>query len=68
MILLIGGGVVGVRIGYVKFGFWGAVIGLPLGVTTGLIVSCLIAFLLNTLLPKRPDTKGQAHEETVRIK
>lgn len=55
--LWIGGVVIGVRVGYLHFGFWGAVIGLPLGFATGLLVSCGIAFLLNTFLPKPRATK-----------
>ena len=55
--LLIGGGAIGVRLGYVQFGFWGAVIGLPLGLATGLLVSCGIAFLLNTFLPNQAIRK-----------
>ena len=57
MTLWIGGGVFGVRLGYVQFGFWGAVIGLPLGFAIGLLVSCGIAFLLNTFFPKPRDAK-----------
>jgi hypothetical protein len=56
--LLIGGGAVGVRAGYVQFGFWGSVIGLPLGLAAGLLVSCVIAFFLNIYLRKRRDTKS----------
>ena len=55
--LLIGGGAIGVRAGYVQFEFWGSVIGLPLGLAAGLLVSCGIAFLLNKFLPKPRATK-----------
>lgn len=61
--LLIGGGVFGVRVGYVWSGFWGAVVGLPLGLAMGLLVSCGIAFLLNTFLPKPRNTKDESFED-----
>jgi len=57
MVLLIGGGVIGGRVGYVELGLLGAVIGLLFGLATGLLVAYGIAFLLKTFLSKRHKTK-----------
>ena len=57
MVLLIGGGVIGGRVGYEQFGLLGSAIGLLLGLATGLSISCGIAFLLKALLSKRRNAK-----------
>lgn len=52
LMLLLGGGVIGFHIGHVHLGILGAVIGLILGLGTGLLVSCGVAYLLNLFSPK----------------
>jgi hypothetical protein len=55
--LLIGGVFVGVIVGSACCGSWGGMLGLPLGIAGGLLVSWLIAHLLNRLFAtKRPRT------------
>ena len=52
--LLIGGAVAGATVGHAHFGFWGGAIGLPVGIGAGLILCCVIAFLLNVFVPPKP--------------
>jgi phage shock protein PspC (stress-responsive transcriptional regulator) len=53
--LLIGGAAAGAMIGRAQFGVWGGAIGLPVGFGVGLLLCCVIAYLLNLIMrPKSP--------------
>jgi phage shock protein PspC (stress-responsive transcriptional regulator) len=64
--LLIGGAVAGFMVGSAHFGIWGGLLGLPLGIGFGFLVSCVIAYFLNALIRskrtptnKMPDDKAR---------
>jgi hypothetical protein len=61
--LFIGGSAVGLQVGYVHFGIGGAVVGLLLGFGAGLLVSCGIAFLLNSFFPPTRRTTNKPPNE-----
>jgi hypothetical protein len=61
--LLQGGAVTGILIGFTHFGTLGGVIGLPVGIGGGLLLSCGIAFLLNTFLGPKRDIPYNPHDE-----
>ena len=63
VILLFVGAVAGVKADYARFGIFGGLFGLPVGVAAGFLIFCGIALLLNRLLRPKKTIPNKPHNE-----